>query len=359
MNGRPPAGASYKWSAIILFVGLPWGMVYGVLAAADDLPTELAEKESLFQARPAINTVVIGGSRALRVAEQPFADRGWAFFNMALNGQYPEDEAMELKYALLHRPIRRVALGVSFENMSERYAFEGTFNWKEPQFHQPAILDFANFDPAAMPAEPPSLSRKVGILLKNYVLPIDRARPRFHGLLDRAGIEEIPPLFLPNGNAAYVRIEREIHGGSYDFKANQDPVHYWQMHGEEAYLRNGKLAEHAKVLYRKMFAELRRLKIPTVVFETPRTPEYQAMIEANAQLAALYAEWLTFFRTECHGCVKFVEATAMADCYDYAEFFDPVHYIGQTEQRVGLRLAAELAELERTCGAQSDIRERP
>jgi hypothetical protein len=104
------------------------------------------------------------------------------------------------------------------------------------------------------------------------------------------------------------------------------------------------LSESGKDVYRRVFAALRKAGLPTIVFETGRTPEYQALLDADPLLHRLQAEWRDFFRKESGGCVGFVEAANLP--YDPNDFIDAVHFMGMTEHRVAARLADELATLE-------------
>ena len=81
-----------KWVAILTFGIIPWVVVYGIIVFGADLPTEVAVKASLLAQRPNVDTVIVGDSRVLRVAEEPFAQRGWHFFNMGLRGGSPVED---------------------------------------------------------------------------------------------------------------------------------------------------------------------------------------------------------------------------------------------------------------------------
>jgi len=96
-----------------------------------------------------------------------------------------------------------------------------------------------------------------------------------------------------------------------------------------------------------MFAFLSDSNIPCVAFETGRTPEYQALLDANPLFKQLQSEWRDFFRAQRNICVDFIEASSIN--YAASDFFDAVHYIGQTEHRVAARLVESLTRLETTC----------
>ena len=117
-------GTSLKWAGILCFTAAPFVCVSIVLAT---LPAPLADPVEMaegFQRRELVDTIVLGDSRVCTVVEEPFAARGWHFYNLGLSGVSPEDMAMSLKYALMHGRVRRVVMGVSFEGMSARFPFE-------------------------------------------------------------------------------------------------------------------------------------------------------------------------------------------------------------------------------------------
>ena len=105
------------------------------------------------------------------------------------------------------------------------------------------------------------------------------------------------------------------------------------------------MSPHAKALLLQGFCRPARADISCVAFETCRTAEYQRLLDERPQLKRLQAEWRDFFRSQSWGRVKFVEAASMRDCCDENDFFDAVHFIGRTRDRLAERLAGELAAL--------------
>ncbi len=343
-NGPASRGdGGLKWAAIFCFVAAPLVCVWTTMLAIPEPPEEVAEKVELFQRRPAVDTVVVGDSRVGRIAEEPFASKGWNYFNMVLSGVSPEDMAMQLKYAMTHGAIRRVVMGVSFEGMTARYPFEFSHHYRAGPFASAAIVDFATV--AAGP--PPLQSGGIRKFLRSDLLPIQRASLRSHWAVARANGCNLSG-FLPNGTKGYEAIREQIAAGEYDFTRQRDAKIYFNAdYAEPRYLERPELAPHALRLYRKVFAVLRAAKIACVVFETGRTAEYQRMLDARGELALLQRQWRAFFRAESYGCVKFLDAAATRDCYAEDDFIDAVHFIGPTESRLAQRLADELAALER------------
>jgi hypothetical protein len=139
-----------RWAGIVLFVGVPWVFIYTLIAFGIDLPSEIVLKDSIFRSRPRVDTVVVGDSRVLRLNEEAFQAKGWAFFNMGLSGMSPEDVALQLGYALSRGTIRRVVMGVSFESLSEKYAFEHSRYYLDEPFMRAGVSDLAGTPPAAV-----------------------------------------------------------------------------------------------------------------------------------------------------------------------------------------------------------------
>ncbi len=335
-------GGGLKWAAILCFAGAPFLSVWTAMLVIPEPPVEPAEKVELFQRRSVVDTVIVGDSRVGRVAEEPFASKGWNYFNMVLSGVSPEDMAMQLKYALTHGKIRRVVMGVSFEGMTARYPFEFSHHYAAGPFTAAEIVGFATV------AGGPPLPQSGGIrkFLRSDLLPIERASLRSHWAVARANGRNLSG-FLPNGTKAYEAIREQIAAGDYDFARQRDVKIYFNSdYSEPRYLERPELARHALRLYRKVFAALRDAKIACVVFETGRTAEYQRMLDARTELALLQRQWRAFFRAESYGGVKFLDADATRDCYAEDDFFDAVHFIGPTESRLAQRLADELAALE-------------
>jgi hypothetical protein len=342
-GGRP--GQGLKWIAILCFAAAPWVCCWSlVLALPEDTPDHV-EKAELFQRRPCVDTVVVGDSRATRIAEGPFAARGWAYFNFALSGVSPEDMAMQLKYALIHGKIRRVVMGVSFEGMTSRFPFEFSRFHHTGPFAPAEICDFAAVDPG--PKASAAGRPHARLVVSKDLLPLGRANLRLRFLVARL-TGRCFPATRPNGTANYAILREQISSGNYDFQRQRDAKIYFRREDSEArYLERPQLAPHAKALYCKVFAALRRADISCVAFETPRTAEYQRMLDERPQLKRLQAEWRDFFRSQSWGRVKFVEAASTRDCCDENDFFDAVHFIGPTEDRLAERLAGELAALDR------------
>ena len=330
-GGQPAArcrGGGLKWAIILCFIGAPFVCVWMTVLAIPEPPLEHIEKAALFERRLAVDTVVVGDSRVGAIAEEPFAAKGWNYFNMSLSGVSPEDMAMQLKYAMLHGKIRRVAMGVSFEGMTARYPFEFSRFYGSGPFASAEIVDFATVD-AGPRRPPPSAGGGIRKFLRSDLLPISRANMRLrwqvaqmmgHGLSG----------FLPNGMVAYTAIEEQIAAGDYDFSRQRDPtIYFTREDSEPRYLEKAELTQYVPRLYRNVFAVLRRAKIACVVFETGRTAEYQRMIDAHPELTELQRRWREFFREESHGGVMFLDAAATHDCYADGDFFDAVHFIGE------------------------------
>ena len=117
-------GGRLKCFAIFCFTAAPFFCAWMIQCTLPDPPAEHVEKAALFDRLPLVDTIVVGDSRVCGISEVPFRIKGWHYFDMGLSGVSPEDMAMELKYALMHGKIRRVAMGVSFEGMAARYPFE-------------------------------------------------------------------------------------------------------------------------------------------------------------------------------------------------------------------------------------------
>ena len=315
------AGGGLKWAAIVCFVAVPFVCVWTTVLAIPEPPPEHVEKAQLFERRTAVDTVVVGDSRVICIAEEPFAAKGWNYFNMGLSGVSPEDMAMQLKFALLHGRLRRVVMGASFEGMTASYPFEfSRFHGTGP-FAPAVIVDFATVDAGPRPPQSAGIRK----FLRS----------------DLSG-------FLPNGTMDYTAIQEQIAAGDYDFRRERDPkMFFTREDSEPRYLEKPELAPYALRLYRKMFAALREAKIACVVFETGRTTEYQQMIDAHAELAQLQRQWREFFRAESYGGVTFLDAAATRDCYANDDFIDAVHFIGPTATHLAARLADELTALEK------------
>ena len=332
----PPSSAAggLKWAAILCFLAAPFICTWTIVLHV--------EKTELFARRAAVDTVVVGDSRVRGIAEEPFAAKGWNYFNMGLGGVSPEDMAMELKYAMLHGKIRRVVIGVSFEGMTARYPFEFSRYYGTGPFASAEVAGFATVGEAPRP-------RPGGVrdFLRNQVLPVARANLRLRCWIGRAlGREK--STFLANGMMDYSEIGRQITAGDYDFARQRDPnIFFMREDSESRYLEKPELAPCGERLYQKVFAALREAKITCVVFETGRTTEYQQMIDAHAELVQLQRRWREFFRAQSRDGVKFLDVAATRDCYVADDFFDAVHFSGSTGTRLAARLADELAAVEK------------
>ena len=335
----------FAGAAIACFVLVPWLVVYVVIGLVRDPSAEDLVKERLLLQRPGVDTVVVGDSRVGYISEEPFARKGWTYFNFGMSGISPSDVAVQLKYALKHTGVRRVVMGLSFENMNEAKPLQHSPFAHEVPFNDPEILAYATVAPGSRGESSYAAFRTA---VDEYVLPIQRAAPKLRALV---AVLVKPPtqFFQPNGNVAYVGIREAIAGGTYDFQTNRDPQYYFNVH-DAPYQRRQRLGEHAKAIYVRMFDTLRGLNMPCIAFETGRTAEHQRMLDADPLLVRLQNEWREFFRGQSHGSVKFVEYSNVADCYDKNDFVDSLHFIGKTGDRLAERLADELDELEKQVG---------
>ena len=71
---------SWRWAGILIFVGLPWALIYLLIAFGEKLPSEATLKNALFRSRHVVDTVAVGDSRVMRLSEEEFLAKGWAFF---------------------------------------------------------------------------------------------------------------------------------------------------------------------------------------------------------------------------------------------------------------------------------------
>jgi hypothetical protein len=349
-NSISEGGNGLKWAAIFCFAAAPFALAWGTVLLLPEPPPQIEQKIECFKARPAVDTIVVGDSRAMSVAEEPFAAKGWSYFNMVVPCNDPEDVALQLKYALLHGTIRRVVMGVSFENMTERYPFELCAYHRDGPFATEEIVGFATVDEGPRP--PAALG--FFSFLKRDLLPIERANARLRWRIARALGREHLDDFLPNGVAPWRAIQEQIDSGDYDFKKNRNPDEFFRSGTyEPRYLSHAELAPHARRLYSKMFAALRERHIPCVVFETGRTDEFRKRIDAYPVLVQLERQWREFFRSESHGGIRFLDASATQDCYQNDDFIDAVHFIGLTAARLAARLADELETLEKALSQET------
>jgi len=345
-SDAPPAssdGRRLKWAAIICFAATPFLCVWTTFLALPEPPPVDVEKAALLRRYPEVDTVVVGDSRVEGISGKPFTARGWHYFNMGLGGISPEDMALELRFAMLHGRIRRVVMGASFEGMTARYPFQFSRYCSSGPFASQEILAFATVDRGPSPRANRGGLR---LFLRNGLLPVTGANSRLRWLIARITGSDLEG-YRPDGTMIYKGIENQIAAGDYDFVRQRDPnIYFSAEYSDIRYLENPELSPSAKRLYRKVFAALRAEKIPCVVFETGRTAQYQAMIDAQPQLAGLQAQWREFFRGEAYGGITFLDASATKDLYRDEDFFDAVHFVGPTRLRLAQRLADKLAALE-------------
>jgi hypothetical protein len=348
----PPRGAgAWKWAAIIGFAAAPWIVTSLMVTMLPAPPTEPAEKAALFNQRT-VDTVLVGDSRVGCLREAPFARRGWKYFNMAMSGFCPEDMAMQLAYALNHGSIRRVVIGASFDNMSEAYPFEVSRYAHDAPFDAPEIVGFATVCSGPRPVAMDARTR-LRQAMSDGGLPMEEAHRRLGAYVGEH--LRLPNNYsLPNGDTCYQLIEEGIKGRTLDLVATRDPSRYFREH-EGRFLRRARLAEATQELYRKVFRTLRAAHVACVVYETGRTRAYQRLLDAEPTLARLQRQWRDFFRRECHGSIKFLDAAAMADCYRDDDFFDALHFMGGSSERASQRLAEELAKIENTSRGRTDV----
>lgn len=364
----PAAAPSFllSWAAILLFIGAPWIFIL-LLVPVPDVPDEFQEKMEAFKHRSNFDTILIGDSRVLRISEDQFAPRNWKFFNMAFSGLSPEDVEMSLDLALARRPIRRAIIGVSFENMTESFPFEfSSFRAHYEKEQVSAAMNIHHFDDPNMGGESIGLMGKATNLIANRQFqklvnkvvakatfflddPVRRASSRLHMLLSILSIKSLPPVFLPDGSAAYTNIQKDKNG-RYDFRPNHDVGHHWERPDSEArYIERGTLSESAKDVYRRIFSVLKQSGIPAVVFETGRIPAYQQRIDSDPLLHRLQSEWRTFYRDQQSACLRFLDISMLEGVYDPSDFLDATHPIGPTADRLAAKVATELSYVQSGC----------
>lgn len=351
----------YKWIAIFLFIGTPWllGIVLWAIRPPS-LPSEAIEKSRLIDQRGSVDTVVVGDSRMRNLVEASFAKRGWRYFNMALSGLSPEDTALQILYAVKHHPIKRVIIGVSFENMTETFPFEHSIYYLDEPFQNLEIFKFLGVTPQQINSKQPkffgvtpqqinSKQPKYEQLIRRFI-PIGQAQDTFqyyyklHYLNDTTAGRT-----LADGSAPYEKILNDIKKGKYNFKINRDPKLYFYRDDSVArYLKTKTLSGNAKDVYLRIFDYLRSKNIVCLVVETHRTAAYQAMIDKDPLLVQLQNDWRSFYLANSNGSIRFIDDIKLADLYDENDFFDCCHYIGKTVILVAERLAKELGTLEAT-----------
>jgi len=350
VSKRPVSSRSRTWLGIGVFVATPWllGAVH-VVIKPPELLSEPAQKAFLAsKANVPFDTVAVGDSRILRIGAASFSKRGWTFFNMGMSGLSPEDTALQLLFALDRFPVKRVVMGVSFENMTARYPFEFSRYAEDPVFRNLRFSAFLRSQPAIR-----TPARAIWRDTLDELYPIGRAAVTlryYRSRWKRWGTpNNTPDIFSPaDGTAAYAEIQKSIQAGRYDFAEHTNPADFFDRpDGDARYLEVKKLSEDAQDMYRRMFQALRARRIPCVVFETVKTPAYQKMIDDSALLAGLQAQWREFYRSESRGSVRFLDASAVRDCYHEPDFFDATHFLGATtERQLAERLAETLATLE-------------
>ena len=345
---RPPGSTDTKirWSAIALFVGIPWFLGLAHWLVRPPPPGEVSIKLKLLAQRGPVDTFVIGESRSLRLGGEPFSRRGWRHFNLALSGLSPEHSALQLVYALEHHKVRRVIMGVSFENMAHTASFFSSQHSWHPAF---AELSLEPYCGAVAPANP-------DVWEPHDLLPVGRAAStaRYY-LLVLSGVAYAPRPFLNDGRAAYVRIQQQFDSATFDSVRNRDPKKYFRCcrgNNTERYLQQRVISKDAQHLYSGLFRALRRSKIPCIVFETGRTHQFQKLIDEEPVLSRLQKEWRSFYRSESRGSVKFLPIEHLGRWYDQNDFFDAVHTLGETPRRLSEKLATELETLEATVSSQ-------
>ena len=341
-------------AAIVVFVVTPWVMGLAHQLVRPDPPGNLALKDQLARQRGVFDTAIVGDSRVSRVGGEPFAARGWRYFNMGMSGLSPEDTALELQYAISRQPILRVVMDASFENMSEAYPFEHSRYYREAPFRDLSLAAVAGFDVPRPNA--------VGAGLREWgdwfstLLPVGSAAGTVFYYRDRIRGTREPEYFNADGSVAYRGILADIRSGTYNFPVRRNPqIYFDRSDGESRYLETARLSDNAKALYAGMFDLLRRRRIPTVVFESVKTQEYQRLIDDSPLLARLQGEWRAWYRSQSRGCVRFVDADRQRGVYDDRDFFDAAHYAaGTTEPRLNELLAAELSDVEAMCRSSRD-----
>lgn len=314
-------------AAVVLFGASPSLMLGLVLWLVPEPESEGAEKVRVMAARPPADTLVVGDSRVLRLDEEAFTRRGWRYFNMGMSGLSPSDVAAQLGLALERLPVARVVMGVSFEQLTGNRPGEFATHAVRPPFGDVDLAPFG-IDRSQLAPTPVTNSR--------------RATARLRALIGGPN-----PLFLPNGNYAYTRVRADIAAGRFDREFQLSPFHYFNRDdGEVRYQETRRLSPFDREQFAGMLECLRRRKIPCLVFETARTQAYQQLIDQTPPLPALQEEFRAWLRAESRGSVRFLPCAATRALHDEADFFDAVHFIGKTENRLAERLAQELASLE-------------
>jgi hypothetical protein len=344
-----------RWLAIGLFIGLPWCLGSALFILRPTPVSEPVLKTELMDKRGMVDTIIVGDSRVLRIGGPPFNQRGWTYFNMGMSGVSPEDLAMAIRKAMLDKQIARVVIGLAFNNMTQSFPFELSRYYKDPSFRDPRILEFVGKPNIPRPFLGSVVQRIHAELFQ--LLPVGGAGETVRYLRAKWSGRTPESFFRADGTVNYTRIEEQIAAGTYDFAAETDPRSYFSRWDSEVrYLANKRLAPESKQLLCRVIEDLRVKRIPCLMYETGRIVAYQRMIDQDPLLKTLQSEWRAFFRDESYGCIKFLDADTLRPVYAERDFFDPVHFVGPTEDRLSERLADELDQLERSC-RQTEARE--
>ncbi len=354
-RGPSPASVSselrescFRWAGILAFSLMPVLLTQSISRLLPRPPSEYALKEKYFSQRPEIDTVVLGGSRAWFISQGHFMEKGWAFFNLALSGISPTDLAIELQYAIRHHKIRRVVMGVPFEDMIELYP--GQFSTlRNSPFSSPEALAFvASEGPSqSSNAKPESVVDWISDRIARRLLPIKAASLVFRIWVSSMRGQLPMGEMTPFGNYIYPGLEELIADGGYDLYEKCDPkVYLAQGDRVTGYLGTRQLAPHALKLYAKLFDLLRQRNIACVVFEAPRTSRYQDVIDSDPLLSKLQVEWWDFYRRQSYGGIKFLDAAATRGFFTDDDFIDAIHLRSRKTDRFEQRLADELSALE-------------
>jgi hypothetical protein len=378
-----------KWIPILIFILLPWIWVnLFLILTPRDVEDEFSAKIKLFENSAKIDTILVGDSRTLAISGNEFEKYQWKFFNYGLSGLSPDDVNASLYFSMANRQISRVVMGVSFENMTQSFPYE--FSRYSTQFLN--LMKQKNISAGtsnssnnggvdvftlAQELESSDVSKKENINKRKYknILNLIRSRQyqeiasrilsraqhnsngvlvrasaKFHALLDVLEIKKIPPMFNLDGSANYNHIQQDILSGKYDFIKNRAVELYWgREDSEQRYEISGHLSQESQDLYKKIFSDMRKKRIPMLVFETGRTEEYQEKISSSPILSALQSKWRTFYLEQENDCIRFLDNKALEDIYEDKDFFDACHFAGSTADRLSKKLAQELANLEHRC----------
>lgn len=383
---------SERWTPILIFILLPWIWVTLFLfLALPDAEDEFSSKIKLFENNDKIDTILVGDSRSLSISGNEFAKHQWKFFNYGLSGLSPDDVNASLYFSMANRPISRVVMGVSFENMTQSFPYEfsrhsthfmnlikqkNIRNTSGNNSEVDTITLTKEIESGKFSLEENKNKRKYKNLIylirsgqyqeiANRVLNraqhsssgiMVRASVKFHTLLDVLEIKKIPPIFNLDGSATYHQIHQDIQSGRYDFIKNRNVEMYWTREdSEQRYEVIEHLSQESQDLYKKIFSDMRKKRIPILVFETGRTDEYQEKISLSPKLSVMQNKWRTFYLEQENECLRFLDNKALEGIYEDKDFFDACHFTGSTAHRLSKKLAHELADLERRCKKTSPL----